>query len=159
MFRQWKKYAPIPLRLVLGIGFVYHGFPKIFSSQGNESFQGMLASIGVPAPGFMSYAVGALEFFGGLALIVGALVGLLGLLLIVNMLVAMFTVHLPSGFNFMNITGMGEAGPQFGLPGYEVNLLYIAGLAALALWGAGPLSVEAMRTEPALGERSEPAGV
>jgi putative oxidoreductase len=30
----------------------------------------------------------------------------------------------------------------FGPPGYEVNLLYIAGLLVLALGGAGPLSVD-----------------
>jgi hypothetical protein len=30
------------------------------------------------------------------------------------MLVALFAVHLPNGFSFMNITGMIEAGPQFG---------------------------------------------
>jgi DNA-directed RNA polymerase specialized sigma24 family protein len=30
-------------------------------------------------------------------------------------------------------------------PGYEINLLYIAGLVALILGGAGPLSIDAMR--------------
>jgi putative oxidoreductase len=33
-------------------------------------------------------------------------------------------------------------GPQFGPPGYEINLLYIAGLLALMLGGAGPLSID-----------------
>ena len=35
-----------------------------------------------------------------------------------------------------------EAGPQFGMPGYEVNLLYIAGLLALFLRGPTHLSVD-----------------
>jgi putative oxidoreductase len=32
--------------------------------------------------------------------------------------------------------------PQFGPPGYEVNLLYIAGLLVLILGGAGPFSID-----------------
>ena len=63
-------------------------------------------------------------------------------LLIVEMLVAMLKVHLPQGFIFIHITAMTTAGPQFGMPGYEVNLLYIAGLLALLLGGAGPASVD-----------------
>jgi putative oxidoreductase len=90
----------------------------------------------------MSWVVGAIEFFGGLALIVGAFVGIVAVLQIGVMLVALLTVHLPQGFNFMNITGMTDAGPQFGMPGFEVNLIYIAGLSGLVLAGAGALSVD-----------------
>ena len=138
----WSKWAPMPLRLIIGFGFVYHGFPKLFSSQGHDMFLGMLQNIGVPAAGLMAWAVGIVEFLGGLALIVGAFVSVISVLLIINMLVALFTVHLPNGFNFMHITGMTEAGPQFGMPGYEVNLLYIAGLLALFLRGPTHLSVD-----------------
>ena len=42
----------------------------------------------------------------------------------------------------MHITGMTDAGPVFGMPGYEVNLLYIAGLLALFLRGPSHLSVD-----------------
>jgi putative oxidoreductase len=35
------------------------------------------------------------------------------------------------------------AGPQFGPPGYETNLLYIAALASLVLGGSGPLALDA----------------
>lgn len=136
------SWAAIPLRLALGYGFMYHGYPKLFSTEGHAMFVGMLQNIGVPAPAFMAWFVGALEFFGGIALIVGAFVSIFSLLLIGNMLVALFKVHLAAGFNFMNITGMTEAGPQFGMPGYEVNVLYIAGLAALALMGRTWLSLD-----------------
>jgi putative oxidoreductase len=37
---------------------------------------------------------------------------------------------------------MTDAGPQFGMPGYEINVLYIAGLAALVLFGRSELSVD-----------------
>lgn len=138
----WRDWAPLPLRLVLGIGMLYHGFPKLFSGEGRAGFVGMLEGIGVPVPGLMGWAVGLVEFLGGVALLAGAFVSIAGVLLIVDMLVALFKVHLPHGFGFVNITGMTESGPVFGMPGYEVNLLYIGGLLALVLGGAGAYSVD-----------------
>ncbi len=46
------------------------------------------------------------------------------------------------GLRDLNITGVTPQGPQFGMPGVEVNLLYIAGLLSLLLGGPGPLSVD-----------------
>ena len=139
MFDKCSSYSPLPLRLILGFGFLFHGFPKLGS--GHDGFVGMLTGIGVPAPGLMAYVVGLVESLGGLAIIAGAFVAIVSIPLIINMLVAMFTVHLPNGFSFMNM--LPEGG--FGMPGYEINLLYIAGLAALMLMGAGALSVDDMR--------------
>jgi putative oxidoreductase len=62
------------------------------------------------------------------------------------MLVAMFTVHLRYGFSAINTIGLTADGPQFGPPGYEVNLLCIAGLLALILGGAGPFSIDRLRS-------------
>jgi putative oxidoreductase len=135
-------YAGLSLRLILGFGFAFHGFPKLFSSAGHAMFAGMLQNIGVPAAGLMSWVVGIVEFFGGLALIAGAFVAIVSLLGLVNMLVALFTVHISSGFSFMNVTGMGPNGPTFGMPGMEIPLLYIAGFLAIFLGGAGALSVD-----------------
>jgi putative oxidoreductase len=140
---SWSIFAPLPLRLILGFGLIYHGAPKLFTSSGHAMIQTMLTDLRIPAPGIMSWVVGIVEFFGGLAILLGAFVSLAALLAIINMLVAMFKVHLAAGFSFMNITGRTEGGGlQFGMPGYEVNLLYIAGLAALAIGGAGPFSVD-----------------
>lgn len=144
MQKAWSQWASLPLRLMIGFGFAYHGYPKLFSSEGHANFQGMLQNIGIPAAGPMSWFVGILEFFGGLALIVGAFVTALSILGVVHQLVALFAVHLPHGFNVINITGMTESGPTFGMPGYELNLLYIASFLALALGGAGALSVDRM---------------
>ncbi len=141
-----KNLAPLFPRFILGFGFVYHGFPKLFLPGEREAFVGMLRTIEVPQPGLMAWAVGALEVVGGLALIAGAFVVIFGSLLTINMLVAMFTVHLPHGFSFMSITGMTETGPTFGMPGYEVNLLYIAGLVVLILGGAGAFSIDRRRS-------------
>ena len=143
MDRTWNEWAPLPLRLILGLGFVIHGWEKI--ADGTKGFQGMLQMTGIPGGAAMAWFVALLEFLGGLALILGAFVLIVSVLLIINMLVAMVTVHLPHGFSFLNITGMGPEGPTFGMPGYEVNLLYIAGLLALVLGGAGLYSVDAKR--------------
>ena len=48
-------------------------------------------------------------------------------------------------FNFIHITGVTDQGPTFGMPGYEVNLLYISILLALALGGPGAMSFDAKR--------------
>ena len=142
MNSRWD-FASVPLRLMLGLGFVYHGYPKVFDAAERSTFTGMLQGIGMPAPGLMSWVVGLLEVFGGLALIVGAFVVVISILGIIEMLVAMFTVHWPHGFNFINMT-MTPEGPTFGMPGIEVNLLYTAGFLGLALAGAGALSIDRM---------------
>jgi putative oxidoreductase len=81
------------------------------------------------------------EVFGALAILLGAFVTIASALLIVNMAVAALAVHLPNGFNFINITGMTDQGPVLGMPGVEVNLLYIAALTALLLAGPGTLTL------------------
>ena len=70
----------------------------------------------------------------------GAFVAIVSIPLILSMLAAMFTVNIKYGFSAVNTIGLTPEGPQLGPPGYEINLLYIAGLVALILGGAGPLS-------------------
>lgn len=129
---------------MLGFGFVYHGWLKIFSPGGHQLFAGFLGNLGLPAPEITAWLVAWVEIIGGIALIVGAFVTIVSVVLIVDMLVAMFTVHLPNGFNFINITSMGKQGPVVGMPGAEVNLLYIAGLIALVISGPGAWSEETL---------------
>jgi putative oxidoreductase len=49
------------------------------------------------------------------------------------MLVALFTIHIHFGVSSINTIGLTPSGPVFGPPGYEINLLYMAALIALAL--------------------------
>jgi len=83
-----------------------------------------------------------LELVGGFALIIGAFVTIVSVPLIISMLVAMFTVNVRFGFSAIKTIGLNESGPMFGPPGYEINLLYVAGLLLLMVAGAGPLSVD-----------------
>jgi len=63
------------------------------------------------------------------------------------LLVAMFTVHLPYGFSSIKLIAVTAAGPQFGPPGYEIDLLYVACLAALVIGGSGPFSLDGVLAE------------
>ncbi len=144
-----QKYWPLSLRILLGIGFLVHGAPKLFSAAQHAGFVGMLQQMAIPAPGLMAWVVGLVEFLGGIALIIGFLTAEASVLLGIEMVVALFTVHLSQGFNFIQIKGMTPEGtPLFGLPGIEVNLLYLAGLIALFIGGSGPLSVEEGALKP-----------
>jgi putative oxidoreductase len=58
------------------------------------------------------------------------------------MLVAMFTVQGRFGFSSVNTIGLTQSGPVFGPPGYEINLLDIGALLALALLGPSAWSVD-----------------
>jgi len=60
------------------------------------------------------------------------------------LLVAIFTVHLPYGFSSIKLMAVTATGAQFGPPGYECDLLYLACLAALVLGGSGPLAIDGL---------------
>jgi hypothetical protein len=47
-----------------------------------------------------------------------------------------------NGFSPIKLLAVTAAGAQFGPPGYEVDLLYIACLAALVMGGSGPFAVD-----------------
>ena len=100
--------------------------------------------LGIPAPMFTSVPPAATRRVS-CALdhaLLGAFLTLFSVPMAVVVVVAMLTVHLPYGFNTIKLKGVTAAGPQFGPPGYELNLLYLACLAALVLSGSGPLAVD-----------------
>ena len=141
---RWRRWVPIPIRMILGVGFMVHGWAKW--NRGPAAFAELLKQAHVPLPLVNAWLVTLLEIFGGLALLMGAFVALVSIPLIFSMLGAMFTVNIKYGFSAVNTIGLTPEGPQIGPPGYEINLLYIAGLVALILGGAGPLSVDALRS-------------
>jgi putative oxidoreductase len=146
--RQW---APLPLRLVIGYGFMAHGWAKL--SRGPAGFAKLLEQIGAPLPEATAWVSTLIEILGGLAILAGVFVAAVSIPLIAMMLLAMFTVHLHYGFSAINTIGLTADGPQSGPPGYEVNLLYIAGSLALILGGTGTFSIDRLlarrKREPA----------
>ena len=134
------RWAPIPLRLIVGYGFMQHGFAKLF--RGPEAFAVVLHAIGVPAPHLMAWLTTLIEIFGGFAVLLGALIPLASLPMAAVLLVAMFTVHLPYGFSSIKLMSVTAGRAQFGPPGYECDLLYLACLAALVIGGSGPMAID-----------------
>ena len=119
-----------------------HGLAKI--TKGHDAFAAILHALGVPAPHFMAWLTILTEVFGGLAVFLGTFITLVSLPMAAVLLVAIFTVHLPYGFSSIKLVAVTAAGAQFGPVGYETNLLYLAGLAALVLGGPGPLAMQAL---------------
>jgi putative oxidoreductase len=140
---RWRRWVPVPIRMIIGVGFMVHGWAKW--SRGPAAFAELLKQVGVPLPLANAWLVTLLEIFGGLAVLTGAFVAVVSVPLILSMLGAMFTVNIKYGFSAVNTIGLTPEGPLFGPPGYEINLLYIAGLVALVLGGAGPLSIDSLR--------------
>src|SRR5882724_952619 len=71
------RWAPIPLRLIVGFGFMEHGFAKL--SKGPDAFADILHELAVPAPHFMAWVSILTELLGGLAILLGAFVSLVSL--------------------------------------------------------------------------------
>lgn len=126
---SWRDYAPLVLRLGVGVIFAMHGWQKL--QGGLPAVAGLVSSLGFPAPEFFAVLLIAAELLGGIMLIVGFLTRWAAKSLVVVSLVALFMVHLPNGF-FMS-TG-----------GYEFILLLLAGSVSLALSGAGKWSLDRM---------------
>jgi len=126
-------WAPLALRVPVGIIFAAHGAQKLFGWFGGYGLTGTaqwMESIGL-APGvLMVLLAGGAEFFGGLALIAGLLVRPAALALSVAMLVAIFTVHISHGLFMSN-------------NGYEFALALLAASVSLLISGGGSASVDA----------------
>jgi putative oxidoreductase len=136
------RWAAIPVRLIVGYGFIAHGCAKLANDPAH--FVGILHNIGVPAPRFMGWTTIVVEIAGGLAVLLGAFVPLVSAPMAMVLLAAALTVHLPYGFSSIKLQAVTASGAQFGPPGYETDLLYLACLATLVLGGSGPFAVDGL---------------
>jgi putative oxidoreductase len=128
--------------MIVGFGFIQHGYAKL--ARGPEDFIDVLHAIGVPGSFLFGWATIIVEIVGGLLILLGALIPLATIPMGIILLTAIFTVHLPNGFSSIKLQSFDVAGAHFGQPGYETDLLYLAGLIALCLGGPGPLSIDGL---------------
>jgi len=136
-------WASLPMRLLVGCGFMEHGFAKL--SRGPDAFAGILQQLGVPLPHVATWLTIGTELVGGLALLLGAFVVWASIPTALVLLVAMVSVHLPYGFSSVKLLSVSASGARFGPVAYEVDLLYLAALILLALQCPGPLSIDNVR--------------
>lgn len=137
------RWAPLPLRLIVGYGFLEHGLLKL--GRGVPVFAAALAGLRVPAPDLLAWVTVIVELLGGVAVLAGAYVEVVSVPMIIVLLVALFTVHLPFGFSSIKFLAVTAEGPQFGKPGIECDLLYLACIATLLAAGSGPFAIDAWR--------------
>src|SRR5262249_50628240 len=83
---------------------------------------------GLPVAFILGWATIVVELAGGLMILAGALIPVATVPMAIVLLVAIFTVHLPNGFSSIKLRSFDAAGAHFGQPGYETDLLYLAGL-------------------------------
>jgi putative oxidoreductase len=143
-FQPMSRWAPIPLRLIVGYGFIAHGYAKF--ARGPEAFGVVLHTIGIPFPYLMAWLTSLVEMIGGTAILIGAFVPLVSVPMMVVLLTALVTIHLPYGFFSVKLVEVSATGTKFGTVGYEIILLYMASLVALVFGGAGPFSIDQWRS-------------
>jgi putative oxidoreductase len=152
-------WAQLPIRLIVGVGFLAHGIAKF--SHGIDKFAANLSALGVPAPHVAAVVTSVIELVGGVCVIAGAFVIPLSVPLIAIMMTAMFTVHLQYGFSSIKLMSVSASGAQFGPPGVELNMLYIAAMISIVIGGPGKLSFDSYRRaakRPSFDRRSASSG-
>jgi putative oxidoreductase len=144
MFDVMMKSTVVPLilRLALAAVFIYHGSQMISpennwgAAWANRAAERQSEQTGKPPEVLeplrnpaAQLAVAWGEFLGGVALALGLLTRLAALGIIVIMAGAIYTVHLPHGFDITQ-------------HGYEYNVVIIAVCLALILMGGGTLAAD-----------------
>lgn len=137
---ELARWAPLPVRLIIGYGFFDHGLAKL--QKGPDKFVAIVDALGVPMPHLMAWLAIWVELLGGIAMMVGAFVALISVPMAIVLLVALFAVHFEFGFTSIKLMAVTENGPQFGPPGIEADMLYLAGMLTILLGGPGPLAFD-----------------
>jgi putative oxidoreductase len=130
---EMKDWGLAVLRLIVGITFLMHGWQKVFM-MGPGGVTQMFGMMGAPLPELTGPLVSVLELVGGAALLVGLGTRWVAVVLAIDMLAAILIAHLPFGF--------------FPPMGFELPLLLLGGLVALALAGPGAFALDRLVGRP-----------
>lgn len=120
---DYQGLALFLLRVVLGVTFIVHGFPKVANlARTRKKF----ASMDVPVPALTSLYAAVTESLGGILMILGFYSGWAAIALIVDMVGAMLFVQWREPFK----------------GGWEINLLLLVMAVAVLLAGPGDYILE-----------------
>lgn len=124
-----EKIKDLPLlflRLVLAFGF---WGPATMKWKDINAIGDWFTSMDMPFPLLNAYLAATTEMAGVFLLLFGFGTRLISIPLIITMVVAIFTVHLPNGF-------------ESGSNGFEIPLYYILMLFTLTVYGPGKISID-----------------
>jgi putative oxidoreductase len=125
----WGALALLFVRLVMGLAFILHGWPKIQNPMGWMNAMG-----GSSVPSFLQALAAFAEFGGGIGLILGLLTPIAAFGLVCQMIGALILVHLPQGHPFVSQGG----------PSYELPLIYLVMATLFIALGPGKWSIDAL---------------
>ena len=128
---KYSAYVSLAGRILLALMFIPAGFGKLTNIGGTA---GYIASGGLPFPSVLAVLVGALELFGGLALVIGFKVRWVGLAMALFTLVASMVFH-----PFWSVP---EAQQMVTKLLFMKNISVVGGMLLISALGAGALSVD-----------------
>jgi putative oxidoreductase len=138
MTRDKSAWAPVPLRLAIGIALMYHGGIKLFASGGHANIAYLVGQLGVPQADLMGWIIGVVEFVGGLGMVLG-----------------LFT-RVAAGINVLNVGSLIALGAMRGgipqplpggdpFPAFREAFLIVAAVLSMVLSGGGRWSLDERR--------------
>ena len=122
--QRLASWAPLPLRLGVGIVFLNHGIGKF--NNGVAGVAGFFGHIGIPLPAVAAVVVITVETVGAACVITGLLTRFWTACMAIEMVVAILMASLPSH------------------RGFELEGLLVAGSLALVVLGDGPAALGAL---------------
>ena len=132
---EYSAYVSLAGRILLALMFIPAGFGKLTNIGGTA---GYIASGGLPFPSVLAVLVGALELFGGLALVIGFKVRWVGLAM------ALFT--LAASMLFHPFWSVPEAQQMVTKLLFMKNISVVGGMLLISALGAGALSLDERRS-------------
>jgi putative oxidoreductase len=126
VFAPGARFAPVLVRIVVGIVAAVHGWPKM---KDLGAFIANVEKLGIPLAPVFGTAAALSEFLGGIALILGLFGRWAAFFFACTMAVAVFKIHGANGF-----LSKGN--------GYEYPLVLLVASFSIVLSGSGPLSVD-----------------
>lgn len=98
---EYKEYAPVFLRLLIGVFIIWGVQDNVFSYAHMQEFAGFLGKRKVPFPLFSAFLSAYTQMICGISILLGAFIRPLSILFIINFIAAILIAHFGDGFRPM----------------------------------------------------------